>query len=76
VRCRVRRLAGLIEERLAALGIDVDRTESLATFVLAAIEGALLLAKAHCSAEPSRRVGAELQAMLPAVAPVVGPARR
>jgi TetR/AcrR family transcriptional repressor of lmrAB and yxaGH operons len=65
----------LIEERLVSIGIDGARAEGLATFVLAAIEGALLLAKAHRSAEPLRRVGAELQAMLPAVAPVVRPAR-
>ena len=65
----------LIEERLVAMGLDGARAEQLSTFVLAAIEGALLLAKAHRSAEPLRRVGAELQAMLTAVAPVVGPAR-
>jgi TetR/AcrR family transcriptional regulator, lmrAB and yxaGH operons repressor len=65
----------LIEAQLTGVGIDEPRAERLATFVLAAIEGALLLAKAHRSGEPLRRVGAELQAMLAALAPVVRPGR-
>jgi TetR/AcrR family transcriptional repressor of lmrAB and yxaGH operons len=64
----------LIAAQLIGAGVDAARAERLATLVLAAIEGALLLAKAHRSAEPLRLVGGELGAMLAAIAPVVRPA--
>jgi TetR/AcrR family transcriptional repressor of lmrAB and yxaGH operons len=71
-----RRWQRLIEAQLARVGVDGARAEQLATFVLAALEGALLLAKAHRSAEPLYRVGVELEAMLAAIAPVVRPGPR
>jgi TetR/AcrR family transcriptional repressor of lmrAB and yxaGH operons len=55
---------GVIEDRLRAEGVPAARAERLSTVVLAAIEGALVLAKASRSAAPLRRVGAELPALL------------
>jgi TetR/AcrR family transcriptional repressor of lmrAB and yxaGH operons len=60
---------GIIEERMRALGLPEARAERLATTVLAAIEGALVLAKASRSGEPLRRVGTELEALLVSAVP-------
>ena len=57
----------LIEERLRQLEVPEARAVRLATVILAAIEGALVLAKASRSGEPLRRVGAELEVLLGAV---------
>ena len=59
---------GVIEDRLRAEGVPAARAERIATTVLAAIEGALVLSKAARSATPLRRVGAELPALLSALA--------
>jgi len=59
----------LIEDRLRALGLPEARAARLATTVLAAVEGGLVLAKASRSGEPLRRVGAELEVLLGAMAP-------
>jgi AcrR family transcriptional regulator len=53
------------EELLAASfergGVEGERARSVATMVVAAIEGAILLARAKGSIEPIERVGAELE---------------
>lgn len=54
----------VIEDKLRAAGVPVARAERLATTLLAAIEGAQVLAKAARSGEPLRRVGSELPALL------------
>lgn len=54
----------VIEARLVAQGAPAARAPRLATTILAAIEGALILAKAARSGEPLRRVGAELEHLL------------
>ncbi len=56
----------LIERRLAALGVPERAAEDAATMVLAAIEGAMLLARTHRSREPLERVGRVLASLLPA----------
>jgi len=55
---------GVIEERLRGEGMPAARAERIATLVLAAIEGALVLSKAARSATPLRKVGTELPALL------------
>jgi TetR/AcrR family transcriptional repressor of lmrAB and yxaGH operons len=52
-----------IVERLGALGMARDAARQLATFVLASVEGALLLAKVQRSREPLLVVGKMLRAM-------------
>ena len=54
----------VIEDDLRGAGVPAPRSERLATTVLAAIEGAMVLAKAQRSGAPLRRVGAELPALL------------
>lgn len=49
---------------LEARGVAASRAASLATLAIAAVEGALLMARAQRSDEPLRRVGAELRALL------------
>jgi len=58
----------IVELAVARAGLDRDAARPLATFVLASIEGALLLAKVHRSREPLLRVGAMLRG-LAAMAP-------
>jgi TetR/AcrR family transcriptional repressor of lmrAB and yxaGH operons len=57
----------LIEEKLRAGGLPEARAARLATTMLAAVEGGMVLAKASRSGEPLRRVGAELEALMGAV---------
>lgn len=45
-------------------GVRLPRAQSIATMAIAAIEGALLLARAQCSTQPLDRVGAELTTLL------------
>jgi TetR/AcrR family transcriptional repressor of lmrAB and yxaGH operons len=59
----------ILAARLRAAKIDRARAESTATFVLAAIEGALLLAKVGKSRAPLETVGKTLKAMIDAMAP-------
>jgi TetR/AcrR family transcriptional regulator, lmrAB and yxaGH operons repressor len=54
----------LIEDRLAALGLPERTAADLATMLLSAIEGAMLLARVHRSREPLERVGRVLSNML------------
>lgn len=54
----------LIEDRMRAAGIPEPRATRLATTILAAVEGGLVLCKASRSAEPLRRIGAELEQLL------------
>jgi TetR/AcrR family transcriptional repressor of lmrAB and yxaGH operons len=49
-----------IAARLSREGHAAERAEALASFVLATIEGALLLCRAHRSIEPLRRASSEL----------------
>jgi len=53
-----------VSERIAAFGVPKPVATQLATVALAAIEGALLLAKVHKSREPLVTVGAALRAMV------------
>jgi TetR/AcrR family transcriptional repressor of lmrAB and yxaGH operons len=53
----------VVAERLRTSGIPVARAEKLATFVLAAVEGALLLARVERDVTPLRTVGRMLRAM-------------
>jgi TetR/AcrR family transcriptional repressor of lmrAB and yxaGH operons len=59
---------GVLERRLQDLGAPAARAERLAITMLAAIEGAMVLAKAARSGEPLRQVGAELEALLGSIA--------
>lgn len=49
-----------IAARLARDGHPAERADALASFILATIEGALLLCRAHRSIEPLRRASSEL----------------
>jgi AcrR family transcriptional regulator len=57
----------LIEQRLGALGLPERAAEDLATLMLAAIEGAMLLARVQRSREPLERVGRVLSRQLKTV---------
>jgi TetR/AcrR family transcriptional repressor of lmrAB and yxaGH operons len=59
----------IVEYAVAHGGIDREAARPLATFVLASIEGALLLAKVHRSREPLLRVGAMLRGLAAMTAP-------
>ncbi len=54
----------VIEDKLRAHGVHAPRAERLATTILAAVEGGLVLSKAARSGEPLRRVGAGLEEIL------------
>jgi TetR/AcrR family transcriptional regulator, lmrAB and yxaGH operons repressor len=54
----------ILAERLLLIERDVDRAASLATLVLAAIEGAMVLSKAHADATPLRHIAEQLDALL------------
>jgi TetR/AcrR family transcriptional repressor of lmrAB and yxaGH operons len=56
----------LIEGALARGGVPPARAASLANLVLAAVEGALLLSRAHADTAPLRRVGEELAGIVEA----------
>jgi len=53
-----------IAEAIQARGVDEAAAQSLATFTLAAVEGALLLARAERSTEPLFAVGRHLSGVL------------
>lgn len=53
-----------IVDFLVRQGIDRDRAPGLAVTVLAAVEGALLLAKTHRDLAPLRQVGADLRLLI------------
>jgi TetR/AcrR family transcriptional repressor of lmrAB and yxaGH operons len=56
--------ARAIADRLRSEGVEAQRADALADVVLAAIEGALVLCRAHRSSVPLRRVAAELPRLL------------
>ena len=58
------RWQALIAERLHEDGHSAKRADELAAFVLATIEGALMLCRAHRSTEPLRRTAVELRRFL------------
>lgn len=53
-----------IADRLGEDGFSSDRADALADVAVAAIEGALVLCRAHRSVQPLRRVAAELPRLL------------
>jgi AcrR family transcriptional regulator len=58
------RWEGLLADGLVARGRSRDDADALATLAVAAIEGALILARAQESEAPLRRVGTQLRALL------------
>ena len=58
----------LLEGYLAHAGLPAARARALANLVLAAVEGALLLSRAHADTTPLRAAGEELAALLEAEA--------
>jgi len=58
------RWQALLEGYLAHAGMPAARAKALANLVLAAVEGALLLSRAHADTAPLRAAGEELAALL------------
>ncbi len=56
-------------EKLIANGYSTERAASLATLILATIEGAVLLSRTHHSVAPLEQVAAELRALLQSARP-------
>jgi AcrR family transcriptional regulator len=50
-----------LADALEARGVAAERARSLATLVIASLEGAVVLSRAHRSSEPLERAAAELQ---------------
>ncbi|WP_232835612.1 TetR/AcrR family transcriptional regulator [Actinocorallia populi] len=63
----------LITVSLRDRGVPEDQTEELATFVLASVEGALLLAKVRRDTAPLQQVAAQLAALIAARIPSEAP---
>jgi AcrR family transcriptional regulator len=59
----------LVADALAEAGIDRNRARSFATLIIAAIEGAVVLARAERSTEPLERVAGELRTLAATVLP-------
>jgi AcrR family transcriptional regulator len=59
----------LLADALARQQIDPDRARSIATLVIASIEGAVVLARAEQSAEPLKRVARELRTLATTILP-------
>lgn len=57
----------MIQDKALSLGIPADQLPDLTTFVLASIEGALLLSRAYQSTEPLQRVARTLSRTLRSV---------
>ncbi len=53
----------LLTDALAGQQLDPERARSIATLIIAAIEGAVVLARAEQSAEPLKRVAGELRTL-------------
>ena len=68
-----RRWEEMVGETLQRSGLEPGRARSVATLAVAAIEGAVVLARAQRSPAPLERVAAELQALARDAVP--GPAR-
>jgi AcrR family transcriptional regulator len=62
----------LLAEALAKSGVDPDRARSLATLIIAAIEGAVVLARAERTTEPLERVAGELRTIAATILPGTG----
>lgn len=60
------RWQALVEGYLASAGLPAARARALGNLVLAAIEGALLLSRAHADTTPLRAAGEELAALIEA----------
>lgn len=58
------RWEGALASAITARGVPADRARSLATLIIAAVEGALVMARAQRSDEPLRAVAAELRGLL------------
>lgn len=56
----------VLEHGLVDAGVGRERAASLATMVLASVEGAIVLSRAQRTAIPLKRVGAELESLLAA----------
>lgn len=54
----------LLADAIAARGIEADRARRLATLVVAAIEGAVVVARAQGSPAPLERVAGEVETLL------------
>jgi TetR/AcrR family transcriptional repressor of lmrAB and yxaGH operons len=54
----------LLVEFLARQGVSAERAPGLATTVLAAVEGALLLARTQRDVAPLRQVGADVRVLI------------
>jgi AcrR family transcriptional regulator len=61
-----------LEEVLAGLGVPVPRTRPLAALMISALEGALILARAHQDLTPLDDVVAELSPVLDSAVPTTG----
>jgi AcrR family transcriptional regulator len=59
----------LLAQALIRSHVDPDRARSLATLIIAAIEGAVVLARAQQSTEPFERVARELRTLATAILP-------
>ena len=59
----------LLAGALAKSGVDPSRTRSLATLIIAAIEGAVVLSRAERTTEPLERVAGELRTIAAAILP-------
>jgi TetR/AcrR family transcriptional repressor of lmrAB and yxaGH operons len=62
-------LEQIIGDRIIAAGVPADHAAQLALLVLSAIEGALLLARAHRDATIVRRITRQLAALVPQPSP-------
>jgi TetR/AcrR family transcriptional regulator, lmrAB and yxaGH operons repressor len=60
------RLQGVFEIKLVASGFDKTRATELATYIIAAMEGGILLSRTNHSGDPLRRVAIELERMIAA----------
>lgn len=70
------RWQSLIEGYLGSTGMPIGRARPLASLVLAAVEGALLLSRAHADTTPLRTVGDELGRLIEQAQVTSAPAPR
>jgi AcrR family transcriptional regulator len=66
----------VLAEAIARHGTPPDRARSLATLIIASIEGAVVLARAQETTEPLQRVAAELRALVETIIPGDAEGRR
>ena len=58
------RWQAVLAERLSAEGVDAERSDELATLVIAAVEGVLVMSRARRDCEPLESVHRQLRALL------------